>query len=212
MRRLHIHLVRVRKRYLIRQTLWIRLFDRARLIFWIGSRRLFVGIWLFGITHRCISSIGSEAQQQAGTRCSENLRGNAMSRREFTAKTRKAALLRSGKRCEAVGAWYGLEPGQRCGNDLAFGVEYDHIILDANSKDNSLENCAAVCVKCHRHKTDHHDTPTAAKTVAQSFMGMKTRPKAKIPGRPKAEPKPRAIDKSALPALPLPPLMRLARS
>lgn len=133
-------------------------------------------------------------------------------RREFTSKTRKAALLRSGMRCEAVGVWYGLEAGTRCGANLAYGVEYDHIILDANSKDNSLENCAAVCVKCHRYKTDHHDTPTAAKTVAQSFMGMKTRPKAKIPTRPKPAPKTTRIDKSALAPLPLPPLMRLARS
>jgi len=134
-------------------------------------------------------------------------------RREFTAKTRKAALLRSGMRCEAVGAWYGLDAGKRCAADLAYGVEYDHIILDANSKDNSLENCAAVCVKCHRYKTDHHDTPTAAKTVAQSLMGMKTRPKQEIrsAGFAKSPKQPR-IDKSALPPLPPSPLMRLARS
>ncbi|PAQ03684.1 HNH endonuclease [Mesorhizobium mediterraneum] len=110
-----------------------------------------------------------------------------MARREFAGKTRKAALLRSGKRCEAVGAWYGLPTGERCANDLARGVEYDHIILDANSKDNRLENCAAVCIPCHRHKTAKHDTPTAAKTVAQSLMGMKTRIKVKIPSAPKPE-------------------------
>lgn len=108
-------------------------------------------------------------------------------RKEFTSKVRKAALLRSGKRCEAVGAWYGLPAGQRCINDLSLGVEYDHIILDANSKDNSLENCAAVCIKCHRYKTAKHDTPTAAKTVAQSLMGMKTKIKVKIPSPPKTE-------------------------
>lgn len=111
------------------------------------------------------------------------------SRREFTSATRKAALKRSNMRCEAVGEWYGLGPGQRCHAGLAHGVEYDHIILDANSKDNSLENCAAVCIKCHRHKTAHHDTPLAAKTVAQSLMGMKTRVRVKIPQRPKS-PKP----------------------
>lgn len=117
-----------------------------------------------------------------------------MSRREFTAKTRKAALKRSDMRCEATGAWYGLDAGQRCGSDLAYGVEYDHIILDANSKDKSLENCAAVCIKCHRHKTANHDTPIAAKTVAQSLMGMKTKPKAKIPSPPKPEkPAPKAM-------------------
>lgn len=119
-----------------------------------------------------------------------------MARREFTAKTRKQALKRSGMICEAVGEWYGING--RCQNSLAYGVEYDHIILDANSKDNSLKNCAAVCIRCHDHKTRHHDTPLAAKTVAQSFMGMKTRPKAKIASAPKA-PKP-ARDMLPIPA------------
>lgn len=104
-------------------------------------------------------------------------------RREFTAATRKAALKRSGKCCEAEGSWYGLPEGMRCTNDLSLGVEYDHYILDANSKDNSLGNCRAVCPKCHDWKTRNRDTPLAAKTVAQSLMGMKTRPKAKIAQR-----------------------------
>lgn len=134
-----------------------------------------------------------------------------MARREFTTKTRKLALKRSGKQCEAVGAWYGLPEGMRCTADLSLGVEYDHYILDANSKDNSLENCRAVCPKCHRHKTSTIDVPTAAKTVRQQFMGMKTRPKQPIPSRPKAPSKQPRIDKSALPPLPLPPLMRRAR-
>ena len=127
-----------------------------------------------------------------------------MSRKEFTGKTRKAALARSTMRCEAVGAWYGLEPGQRCSASLSGGVEYDHIVLEANSHDNSLENCAAVCISCHRFKTANRDTPTAAKTVRQSFMGMKTRPKAKIPSAPKA-PKP---ERDRLPALPPRPMFR----
>lgn len=117
-----------------------------------------------------------------------------MARREFTAKTRKEALKRSGKRCEASGPWYGLPEGQRCTADLSLGVEYDHYILDANSKDNSLENCRAVCPKCHGWKTRHRDTPTAAKTVRQQFMGMKTKVKAKIPARPKAEKRPPKLD------------------
>lgn len=117
-------------------------------------------------------------------------------RREFTAATRKAALKRSGKRCEAEGSWYGLPEGMRCINDLSLGVEYDHHILDANSKDNSLENCRAVCPKCHDWKTRNRDTPLAAKTVAQSLMGMKTRPKVKIPQPPK---QPRQQTKHTLP-------------
>lgn len=118
-------------------------------------------------------------------------------RKEFPTKTRKLALQRSGKRCEAVGSWYGLTEGLRCSTDLSLGVQYDHLILDANSKDNSLENCRAVCPKCHGWKTANRDTPTAAKTVRQQFMGMKTRIKAKIPSAPKL-PKPKA-DKIAMP-------------
>ncbi|TGV26368.1 HNH endonuclease signature motif containing protein [Mesorhizobium sp. M4B.F.Ca.ET.143.01.1.1] len=110
-------------------------------------------------------------------------------RKEFGSKVRKQALTRSGMVCEAIGDWYGLPEGQRCARDLAYGVEYDHYILDANSKDNSLENCRAVCPDCHKWKTANRDTPLAAKTVAQSLMGMKTRVKVKIPQRPKS-PKP----------------------
>ncbi len=108
-------------------------------------------------------------------------------RREFTSKVRKQALARSKMVCEAIGVWYGLPANQRCQTDLAYGVNYDHVILDANSHDNSLENCAAVCIRCHRFKSANHDTPTAAKTVRQVFMGMKTRVKAKIPSPPKAD-------------------------
>jgi len=117
-----------------------------------------------------------------------------MARKEFSTATRKAALKRSGKRCEAVGAWYGLPDGQRCTADLSLGVEYDHYILDANSKDNSLENCRAVCPKCHAWKTRHRDIPTAAKTVRQQFMGLKTKVKTKIPSPPKSEKRPPKMD------------------
>lgn len=90
-----------------------------------------------------------------------------MSRAEFTKPTKREALKRAKGICEAVGAWYGLEDGQRCHIPLNHGVEFDHIILDANSKDNSLENCAAVCIPCHEYKTRKHDIPMAAKTVRQ---------------------------------------------
>jgi len=122
-----------------------------------------------------------------------------MPRREFTATTRKQARARSGMRCEAIGAWYGLPAGQRCNADLSrIGIEYDHFLLDANSKDSSLANCRAVCPKCHRWKTSHVDVPTAAKTKRQELMGAKPRPKARIPSPPKAPPKSTKIDKSAL--------------
>lgn len=93
-----------------------------------------------------------------------------MNRREFTRPVKREALRRSGTLCEAVGGMYGLDAGRRCNAPLSYGVEFDHVILDANSKDNSLENCAAVCIKCHKWKSAKHDTPLAAKTVRQSDM------------------------------------------
>ena len=93
------------------------------------------------------------------------------------------ALRRSGGKCEAIGGMYGLALG-RCGADLAYGVEFDHIILDANSKDNSLGNCAAVCVKCHRWKSKHHDTPLAAKTVRQRDKSNGIRKRSIFPKPP----------------------------
>lgn len=100
-----------------------------------------------------------------------------MPRREFTKATKREALKRSGGLCEAVGEWYGLREGQRCNAPLSYGVEFDHIDLDANSKDNSLGNCAAVCIDCHRVKTFGHDIPVAAKTRRQQdkARGIKKR-------------------------------------
>lgn len=76
-----------------------------------------------------------------------------MSRTEFTRKTRQEALQRSGLKCEASGPRYGMEEGQRCNCDLSLGVQFDHDVPDQLGGDNSLENCRAVCVQCHRIKT-----------------------------------------------------------
>jgi len=103
-------------------------------------------------------------------------------RANFTKPVKRQALRRSGQLCEAVGTWYGLQPAQRCNAPLAYGVEFDHVILDANSKDDSLENCAAVCVRCHAFKTRKHDTPLAAKTVRQQDMALGIRKRSTWPG------------------------------
>ena len=49
---------------------------------------------------------------------------------------------------------------------------------------NSLENCAAVCVKCHAFKTRNHDIPKAAKTVRQQdkARGTKKPQRRPMPG------------------------------
>lgn len=76
-----------------------------------------------------------------------------MSRTEFSRATRQAALRRAGLRCEASGPRYGLKEGQRCNCSLSLGVQFDHDVPDQLGGDNSLENCRAVCVQCHRIKT-----------------------------------------------------------
>jgi len=74
-------------------------------------------------------------------------------RNEFSRKTRQEALHRSGLKCEASGPRYGLEEGQRCNCNLSLGVQFDHDVPDQLGGDNSLENCRAVCVQCHKIKT-----------------------------------------------------------
>lgn len=76
-----------------------------------------------------------------------------MSRHEFSRATKRAALERSGHRCEAEGTRYGFEPGQRCNCHLSLGVQFDHNIPDQLGGDNSLSNCMAICVQCHKFKT-----------------------------------------------------------
>ena len=103
-----------------------------------------------------------------------------MSRAEFTKATKRAARERAKGFCEARGERYGFLPDMRCGMPFGHSVEFDHIILDANSHDNSLRNCACVCIPCHRWKTRYVDPPLAAKTLRQQdkHRGIK-RPKRK---------------------------------
>ena len=107
-----------------------------------------------------------------------------MARAEFSKATKREALKRSGGICEAVGIWYGLPAGTRCLNNLSYGVEFDHIIADGLSSDNSLENCAAVCLKCHGYKTPKIDVPRIAKMKRQRDKNSGiSKPKRKMPSR-----------------------------
>jgi hypothetical protein len=101
---------------------------------------------------------------------------------EFTKDTKRQALRRAQNRCEASGARYGLNAGQRCGNDLAHGVIFDHDNPEANSKDASLENCRSICPACNRFKTGKTDIPMIAKTVRQQDKGYGIRKSATMPG------------------------------
>lgn len=85
-------------------------------------------------------------------------------RYEFPKPVMREALKRSGKLCEAVGAVYGLEPGQRCNAPLDRGVEFDHYPAPATDEgSDTLENCVSCCPTCHRHKTRTYDVPMQAK-------------------------------------------------
>jgi hypothetical protein len=108
--------------------------------------------------------------------------------RAFPKPIKRAALERSGGRCEATGELYGYLPGVRCDANLAYGVEFDHAILWANSRDSSLGNCVCVCPSCHKFKTANHDTPKAAKTVRQrdKHSGIRSE-KAPMPGSRKSK-------------------------
>ena len=87
-----------------------------------------------------------------------------MRRQEFSKSVRREALERSAGRCEAIGKVYGLNTGQRCNAPLSKGVNFDHYpIRAADGGPGTLENCAAVCLLCHRHKTRTFDIPEAAK-------------------------------------------------
>ncbi len=109
-----------------------------------------------------------------------------MARREFSKEVKRAALKRSGMKCEAVGDMYGFDPGQRCGVNLNVGVQYDHIIADSIGGEPTLDNCAAVCMSCHGYKTRTVDTPRAAKTkrISDKAKGI-SRPSSKLAAKDK---------------------------
>lgn len=67
-----------------------------------------------------------------------------MARREFTKRVQRYALLRADGRCEGPG----------CGAKLSLGkYHYDHVNPDGLTGEPTLENCAVLCVVCHKDKT-----------------------------------------------------------
>jgi 5-methylcytosine-specific restriction endonuclease McrA len=126
-----------------------------------------------------------------------------MTRREFSRKTKREALKRPDLLCEAARPRYGFEEGQRCNCNLSLGVQFDHNVPDQLGGDNSLENCMAVCIQCHKHKT-RNDVQQIRKSDRQrdKHNGV-VRPKGKIQSRgfarkvrkPKSDLPPRALFK-----------------
>lgn len=97
-----------------------------------------------------------------------------MPRKEFTAKTKRAAWTRSGGCCESalvpqladIGCNRRLHPGD---------IRYEHIDPDGLTGEPTLENCAVLCVPCWRIKTVRYDIPQVAraKRKADAHLGIK---------------------------------------
>jgi len=101
-----------------------------------------------------------------------------VSRAEFTNATKRDAFVRADGRCEGK-----MPNGERCNMKLRSGeAEYDHIIAEWLTRDNSLENCQVLCVPCHKHKTGKRDVPMIAKTKRQRDQEQGIRRKKKKMG------------------------------
>lgn len=98
-------------------------------------------------------------------------------RREFTKQTMREAYERSEGLCEGI-----LSSGERCCAEVTHKKHFDHIIPDALGGDNSLTNCAVLCLPCHGSKTQKIDVPMIAKAkrVADKHLGI--RKKSRFPG------------------------------
>lgn len=87
-----------------------------------------------------------------------------MSRLEFTARTKRQAYDRSNGICEC-GRVPMLNRPNGCGQKLTEGrIRYEHIIPAEMTRDNSLDNCAALTLGCWREKTDKYDRKVIAKS------------------------------------------------
>jgi 5-methylcytosine-specific restriction protein A len=74
-------------------------------------------------------------------------------RMEFSKRTKRDAFVRAEGNCEG------------CGARLTIGkYHYDHIIPDGLGGEAILDNCAVLCVACHKVKTTTKDVPLIAKT------------------------------------------------
>lgn len=96
-------------------------------------------------------------------------------RREFSKQVRRAAYARAAGRCEGWTA-----QGIVCEARLTVGkFQYDHIIPDADGGEPILENCAVICVSCHKYKTSNWDIPAIAKTkrIRDRHIGITTKRK-----------------------------------
>ena len=98
-------------------------------------------------------------------------------RLEFSKQTMRDAYERSEGLCEGI-----LPSGERCCAEVVHKKHFDHIIPAALGGDNSLTNCAVLCLPCHGAKTQKIDVPMIAKAkrVADKHRGIRKR--SRFPG------------------------------
>ncbi len=90
-------------------------------------------------------------------------------RREFPARIKAAAALRSNGHCEGCTAR--LMTGQ---------YHYDHDTPDAMGGEPTLENCRVLCKACHSIKTRKSDVPQIAKAKRRERARFGIRPRSKF--------------------------------
>jgi len=97
---------------------------------------------------------------------------------EFTKQTMRDALERAEGLCEGL-----LSSGERCNGALSIGkYHFDHVIPAAIGGDNSLANCAVLCLPCHMEKTTKRDIPVIAKAKRVSDRHRGIRKRSRFPG------------------------------
>ena len=102
---------------------------------------------------------------------SSNSEGSCGSvRKEFSAKTKRAAWERANGQCELCK--FPIDIG---------GFHYDHICPDWFSRDDELSNCQLLCVSCHKAKTTK-DIKAIAKSKRIKDKRIKARKKGKFRG------------------------------
>lgn len=102
-------------------------------------------------------------------------------RLEFSKKTMREARERAEGLCEGL-----LANGERCNANLKHKpCHFDHIIPAAIGGDNSLQNCAFLCLPCHLEKTTKRDIPVIAKAkrISDKHNGIERRRGQKIQSR-----------------------------
>lgn len=96
-------------------------------------------------------------------------------RREFPSKVKLAAY----ERCQKDGKPHCEE----CGLRIVGLPEYDHVRADGLGGEPTLQNCAVLCGKCHRHKTHVEDRPIMQKADNQKKAAANVKRKYPWPKR-----------------------------